>query len=35
MKKVMLVFWTRPVTFNMCLLVKEFQKNPEELETIV
>ena len=35
MKKVMLVFGTRPETIKMCPLVKEFQKYPEEFETIV
>ena len=35
MKKVMLVFGTRPEAINMCPLVKEFQKHPTEFETIV
>ena len=35
MKKVMLVFGTRPEAIKMCPLVKEFQKCPEEFETIV
>ena len=35
MKKVMLVFGTRPEAIKMCPLVKEFQKSPEEFETIV
>ena len=35
MKKVMLVFGTRPEAIKMCPLVKEFQKNPNEFETIV
>ena len=35
MKKVMLVFGTRPEAINMCPLVKEFQKYPEDFETIV
>lgn len=35
MKKVMLVFGTRPEAIKMCPLVKEFQKRPEEFETIV
>ncbi len=35
MKKVMLVFGTRPEAIKMCPLVKEFQKNPKEFETIV
>jgi UDP-N-acetylglucosamine 2-epimerase (non-hydrolysing) len=35
MKKVMLVFGTRPEAIKMCPLVKEFQKNPNVFETIV
>jgi len=35
MKKVMLVFGTRPEAIKMAPLVKEFQKNPDEFETIV
>ena len=35
MKTVMLVFGTRPEAIKMCPLVKEFQKHPEEFETIV
>lgn len=35
MKKVMLVFGTRPEAIKMCPLVKELQKRPEEFETIV
>lgn len=35
MKKIMLVFGTRPEAIKMCPLVKEFQKNPEKFETIV
>ena len=35
MKKVMLVFGTRPEAIKMCPLVKEFEKNTEEFETIV
>ena len=35
MKKVMLVFGTRPEAIKMCPLVKEFQKNPDKFETIV
>jgi len=35
MKKVMLVFGTRPEAIKMCPLVKEFQKYPEEFETVV
>ena len=35
MKKVMLVFGTRPEAIKMCPLVKEFQKFPTEFETIV
>ena len=35
MKKVMLVFGTRPEAIKMCPLVKEFQKREDEFETIV
>ena len=35
MKKVMLVFGTRPEAIKMCPLVKEFQKHTKEFETIV
>lgn len=35
MKKVMLVFGTRPEAIKMCPLVKEFQKHPIEFKTIV
>ena len=35
MRKVMLVFGTRPEAIKMCPLVKEFQKHTEEFETIV
>lgn len=35
MKKVMLVFGTRPEAIKMAPLVKEFQKCPEKIETIV
>ena len=35
MKKIMLVFGTRPEAIKMCPLVKEFQKHPEEFETLV
>lgn len=35
MKKVMLVFGTRPEAIKMCPLVKEFQKHPENFNTIV
>lgn len=35
MKKVMLVFGTRPEAIKMAPLVKEFQKHPEVFETIV
>ena len=35
MKKVLLVFGTRPEAIKMCPLVKEFQKHPEEFETVV
>ena len=34
-KKVMLVFGTRPEAIKICPLVKEFQKHPDEFETIV
>lgn len=35
MKKIMLVFGTRPEAIKMCPLVKEFQKHPDKFETIV
>lgn len=35
MKKIMLVFGTRPEAIKMAPLVKEFQKYPDEFETIV
>ena len=35
MKKVMLVFGTRPEAIKMAPLVKEFQKYPDKFETIV
>ena len=35
MKKIMLVFGTRPEAIKMCPLVKEFQKHPKEFETII
>ena len=35
MKKIMLVFGTRPEAIKMCPLVKEFQKNPQDFKTIV
>lgn len=35
MKKIMLVFGTRPEAIKMAPLVKEFQKYPQEFETIV
>jgi len=35
MKKVMLVFGTRPEAIKMAPLVKEFQKHPEKFQTIV
>ena len=35
MKKVMLVFGTRPEAIKMCPLVKEFQKYPEQFDTKV
>ena len=34
-KKIMLVFGTRPEAIKMCPLVKELQKHPEDFETIV
>ena len=35
MKKILLVFGTRPEAIKMCPLVKEFQKHPEDFETRV
>ena len=35
MKKIMLVFGTRPEAIKMAPLVKEFQKHPKEFQTIV
>lgn len=35
MKKTMLVFGTRPEAIKMCPLVKEFQKYPQDFETVV
>ena len=35
MKKVLLVFGTRPEAIKMCPLVKEFQKHSEEFKTVV
>ena len=35
MKKILLVFGTRPEAIKMCPLVKEFQKYPQDFETIV
>ena len=35
MKKIMLILGTRPEAIKMCPLVKEFQKYPEDFETIV
>jgi UDP-N-acetylglucosamine 2-epimerase (non-hydrolysing) len=35
MKKIMLVFGTRPEAIKMCPLVKEFQKYPKDFETVV
>ena len=35
MKKIMLVFGTRPEAIKMAPLVKEFQKDPEQFKTIV
>ena len=34
MKKIMLVFGTRPEAIKMAPLVKEFQKYPEQFKTI-
>ena len=34
MKKIMLVFGTRPEAIKMAPLVKEFQKSPEKFKTI-
>jgi len=35
MRRIMLVFGTRPEAIKMCPLVKEFQKYPEDFETVV
>ena len=35
MKKILVVFGTRPEAIKMCPLVKEFQKHPEDFKTIV
>ena len=35
MKKVMLVFGTRPEAIKMCPLVKEFQNHPQDFKTVV
>ena len=35
MKKIMLVFGTRPEAIKMAPVVKEFQKQPEQVETVV
>lgn len=35
MKKILLVFGTRPEAIKMCPLVKEFQKHPGEFRTVV
>ena len=35
MKKIMIVFGTRPEAIKMCPLVKEFQKRADEFETII
>ena len=35
MKKILLVFGTRPEAIKMCPLVKEFQKHPDVFETLV
>ena len=34
-KKILLVFGTRPEAIKMCPLVKEFQKYPNDFETVV
>lgn len=35
MKKIMLVFGTRPEAIKMCPLIKEFRKYPDQFETLV
>ncbi|MCQ2095935.1 MAG: UDP-N-acetylglucosamine 2-epimerase (non-hydrolyzing) [Bacteroidaceae bacterium] len=35
MRKIMLIFGTRPEAIKMCPLVKEFQKHPDIFETVV
>ena len=35
MKRIMLVFGTRPEAIKMCPLVKKKKKYPEEFETVV
>ena len=35
MKKILLVFGTRPEAIKMCPLVKEFQSYPNDFETVV
>ncbi|MBQ9893648.1 MAG: UDP-N-acetylglucosamine 2-epimerase (non-hydrolyzing) [Bacteroidales bacterium] len=35
MKKILIVFGTRPEAIKMCPLVKEFQNNPSEFQTVV
>ena len=35
MKRILLVFGTRPEAIKMCPLVKEFHKYPEDFKTIV
>ena len=35
MKKVMLIFGTRPEAIKMCPLVKEFQKSPPHIHSII
>ena len=35
MKKIMLVFGTRPEAIKMAPLVKEFQKYPEQFQTVI
>lgn len=35
MKRIMLVFGTRPEAIKMAPLVKEFEKHPDKFETIL
>jgi len=35
MKRILLVFGTRPEAIKMAPVVKEFQKHPEQFETVV